>query len=700
MPNPISNAIGTQRQFSKQPERVYEKRLIEPSFGRSISIGANGDAQSLANSLGLLGKGIFAESLAADKREREQFTAEDAERMIAGKTADDLKNFDVTQALQHSGKGFDLTDNPYAIATLNRSMGQVAAMSVKEKYLSENPGVPKSIGEAVQGYNKMAQEVYEGFDKGNISNKYAFDKGFSQVHFQEALNIANIAGQKINTERKSQGQRAINVKMQNLIMGADTLDNDTFAASFGELSRELMAYVDNSGEALNIIQSNLMSLAENATSTEKLNAIKDTIFFGADRKLGAELPFFPFYKKIAENFNTIVAGRIYDSAKNADGTVNWEKVDKTLNSLPTSVLTVSGIPQVDLPRYSGDLDTLTSELKSVLPSVGGLLSMLGYGDVAEYTSGYRDTAYNASVNGAPNSYHTKGDAVDIYLGNLSEEEQESVRNNFAPYFKEVLYHDAGSGVHLHLGGYLGGLENRADNAEATAAAYSPDRKEKIMRLLEARDADARRIEKERQQELYNNTVRSVMSANSEEEAMQVIANSGLPYNRQQALENSVRRQYRAINKGTQKGTLTTEDKRWIQYQRSRIWTDIETIEKYNAVQEDPDNFVDSNLQEKANDAARRLNNYWKWCIPGYGKNNDNADEELKQENADAADNQQQVDADKYVEAKADVAALRSEGFSDSQIIEALFSYAKDNNLDITTLLTDTDIFPEEEDYSE
>ena len=684
----VSAAIGTQRQFAKQPVSTYQKSLRNPNFSSGISQRPDIDAQHLARALGVLGNGLVAESIAADRREREQLTTEDAERMIAGKTADDLKHFDITQALQHSDKDFNLTDNPYAVATLNKSIGQVAAMSARDKYLSENPGVPKSINEAVQGYNKVAQEIYKGFQD-NISNKYAFDKGFTQVSFQEALNVANTAGQKINAERKSQGQRAVNVKLQNLMMGADTLDDATFAASFGELSRELMAYVDNSGEALSILQGNLQALAENATTTEKLNAIKDTVFFGADRKLGDELPFFPFYKRVAENFNNTVAARIYDSAKNADGTINWDKVDKALNSLPASATSTS-IPQVDLPQYSGDLENLTPTLKNVLPSVGGLLSMLGYGDIAEYTSGYRDPEYNASVNGAPNSYHTGGDAVDVYLGDLSEEEQEVVRDNFTPYFKEVLYHDAGSGTHLHLGGYMGGLDNRADNTEATAAAYSPDRKQKIMRMLEARDADARRVAKERQQELYENTVRNMMSAGSEEEAMQAISNSGLPYSKQQRLMRSVRSQYKAINKGN----LTAEDKRWLQYQKSRVWTDMETIEKYNSVVADPDNFVDSTLQEKANDAARRLNNYWKWCIPGYGKKSEKAEEpaavnavsEEASKDALPAKAPAVDPAVKYSEAKQEIAELRRDGWSDGQIIDAMFDYAKDEDLDIAKLL--------------
>ena len=41
MANNVSAAIGTARQFGKQPERPYNKQLNNPNFGRGINIGAD-----------------------------------------------------------------------------------------------------------------------------------------------------------------------------------------------------------------------------------------------------------------------------------------------------------------------------------------------------------------------------------------------------------------------------------------------------------------------------------------------------------------------------------------------------------------------------------------------------------------------------------------------------------------------------------
>uniref|UniRef100_UPI003AF050E1 D-Ala-D-Ala carboxypeptidase family metallohydrolase n=1 Tax=Phascolarctobacterium faecium TaxID=33025 RepID=UPI003AF050E1 len=491
MSNPVSAAIGTQRQFAIQPKSVYQQNLKALSVGNGISQKTDLDAALLSKSLGILGSAIYDESIAADKREREQFTTLEAEKLIAGKTPEDLAKFDRIQALQHSDKGYDLTDNPYAMATLDQSIGQVAAASAKERWASENPGTPKSINEAIQSYDSMLQETYGSF-KESVRNGVAFDKGFYDGYQRDVLQVAHEAHQRINNEARAKGQRACNVKLQGLVAGADTMDTDAFVQSFGEITRELQGYVRNSDEILKIIQGNIDVLAENGTSTEKLNAIKDTPYYGSDRKIGDELSFFKYYKKVSENVNYKVADDVYEACKNSDGTVNWEKAEERLKALPATALS-RGIPQVYLPQYSGDLDGLKPAFKAILPSVGGILSQLGYGDVAEYTSGYRDPARNAAANGSPTSYHLAGDAVDVHLGNLTKEEQETVKANFKPYFSEILYHNAGSGLHLHLGGYRGGLDDRADDTEVTASAYSPDRLDKIRSRLRAKDADAKRV---------------------------------------------------------------------------------------------------------------------------------------------------------------------------------------------------------------
>jgi len=674
MSNPVSAAIGTQRQFAIQPKSVYQQNLKALSVGNGISQKTDLDAALLSKSLGILGSAIYDESIAADKREREQFTTLEAEKLIAGKTPEDLAKFDRIQALQHSDKGYDLTDNPYAMATLDQSIGQVAAASAKERWASENPGTPKSINEAIQSYDSMLQETYGSF-KESVRNGVAFDKGFYDGYQRDVLQVAHEAHQRINNEARAKGQRACNVKLQGLVAGADTMDTDAFVQSFGEITRELQGYVRNSDEILKIIQGNIDVLAENGTSTEKLNAIKDTPYYGSDRKIGDELSFFKYYKKVSENVNYKVADDVYEACKNSDGTVNWEKAEERLKALPATALS-RGIPQVYLPQYSGDLDGLKPAFKAILPSVGGILSQLGYGDVAEYTSGYRDPARNAAANGSPTSYHLAGDAVDVHLGNLTKEEQETVKANFKPYFSEILYHNAGSGLHLHLGGYRGGLDDRADDTEVTASAYSPDRLDKIRSRLRAKDADAKRVAKERSDEIYNNTVQAVTQAGSQEEALRLIDNSGIPLAKQNALRRSINAKFKAIDQGN----LSVEDQFYLKYEKGKLWTDMATLKEYERQMENEDTEIDDKFQDKANAAARRMNDYWKHCVPGYGKS-----EAKKAEATESpVDNSSDALIDE-IKTKA-VPQMIAKGMTRSEIEERLMKIAPRYGLNAANLL--------------
>lgn len=105
---------------------------------------------------------------------------------------------------------------------------------------------------------------------------------------------------------------------------------------------------------------------------------------------------------------------------------------------------------------------LKSKWKEALPAIGGILKDAGMGD-SEISSGARSVAHNAAVGGAEHSWHIDhgegGDAVDIVLpDNTTDEQAAAIKKYFEDTgaFEEVLFHDAGSGYHLHLGGYKAG----------------------------------------------------------------------------------------------------------------------------------------------------------------------------------------------------------------------------------------------------
>ena len=66
------------------------------------------------------------------------------------------------------------------------------------------------------------------------------------------------------------------------------------------------------------------------------------------------------------------------------------------------------------------------------------------------SSSYRTPQHNAEVGGVPNSYHTKGLAFDFVGSSSAMSAARAWASRHPEMFKEVLVHDVGSGLHLHL----------------------------------------------------------------------------------------------------------------------------------------------------------------------------------------------------------------------------------------------------------
>ena len=136
-----------------------------------------------------------------------------------------------------------------------------------------------------------------------------------------------------------------------------------------------------------------------------------------------------------------------------------------------------GAGTAEISTQGADIDEQVAHLKdgyqSVIPQVAGVL-VNDFGiEGAQISSGFRTREHNKEVGGAENSYHVgdgeHGDALDIVLPDgTSAETAEAIKQRFknSGVFDEVLFHDAGSGYHLHLGGL------KTDNIGNSYGSYS------------------------------------------------------------------------------------------------------------------------------------------------------------------------------------------------------------------------------------
>lgn len=241
-----------------------------------------------------------------------------------------------------------------------------------------------------------------------------------------------------------------------------------------------------------------------------------------DLRQNAEAAAFILTKKIEENGGDFWAGV---AGYNGGGDPDYlAKVQNTYNSIPDDYVSGggSGIQPYNLPTQGADIDeqvsNLTPEFQSALPTIGGILNEMGLADGAAISSAARTPEHNAEVGGAENSYHIHNDAVDIVLPEGTTQEQadavaERFRNTGA--FKEVLFHNAGSGYHLHLGGYNGGLNSRGGAGGTVESTYKGDGGAAYME--EQREADRQYQQEQRDRDnAYQQEINNIMNDNTSE----------------------------------------------------------------------------------------------------------------------------------------------------------------------------------------
>ena len=244
--------------------------------------------------------------MANENRQKNQAKLINAQAMVAGKSANDLRNFDLMSNLQHAG-GYDQTDNPYAIALLEKAMGEQAANNAMEQYLTDNEGkVPKSSEEAVQAYQGYLKKQKEEMGD-SLVNPEAFDYGLNKANFENSYKISDIARQAIKKDRQATGQRTIATRFQKFMTNTKEMSSTRFKSDLAPLVREASLYFDTPEQASKFWNELFTTNGKLFTDASQLDAISDLEFFPGGHTFGKELPQGAIRKNIigASSGNTI-----------------------------------------------------------------------------------------------------------------------------------------------------------------------------------------------------------------------------------------------------------------------------------------------------------------------------------------------------------------------------------------------------------
>ena len=187
MASNVSSALGTQRQFSAMPKDTYEQRLASLPSHVAVTTDSSNDGLLLAKSLGVLGDSLVAYGLQKEK-DKEKIGIAEAERIIAGRSEDDIKKLTAIEMINNYGQ-FELADNPYAVTTIEKMRGKYLGAKAKEEYDAEviaKEGYAKTASEEAARYDKFVRERYQEYTK-TTSDEQAFQKGFFDNHIVNQL---------------------------------------------------------------------------------------------------------------------------------------------------------------------------------------------------------------------------------------------------------------------------------------------------------------------------------------------------------------------------------------------------------------------------------------------------------------------------------------------------------------------------------
>lgn len=199
MPTTISNAVGTQQQFTPRTDATYQGQYKGISGVTYQTSGATRDME-LAQSMLRLN-----DALSGYMVNHEQYKDEmghiQAERMINSESPQDILKLNALDAAQQYGYA-DATANPYFQAYAEKMRGGFAAARMKQDYDQAYSMAPaKSLAEESNRYNKFASEWKANNLSGDNSpgNPVAFNDGYNE---SQLVNINTLATDWVKTKHK------------------------------------------------------------------------------------------------------------------------------------------------------------------------------------------------------------------------------------------------------------------------------------------------------------------------------------------------------------------------------------------------------------------------------------------------------------------------------------------------------------------
>lgn len=236
MPNEISNALGTARQFTPRPDSLYQGSY--KNMGVSQAYAGQSSWTTLADNMSKLNNALQSYAVAHEKF-LDSTGLDKAQDLIKSKSPEDIEKLNLMDSAQTAGL-VDVGSNPYFKAYAEKLRGNFLGARIKQDYDAEFADKPaKSAEDELKRFNKYVSDYRKGIvENAPPSNTVAFDRGFYENSLTNATNLVTSYNKKKNEEYVVNTMSEITNEMGDIINDAPQLlaaDNHSFSDRVREI---------------------------------------------------------------------------------------------------------------------------------------------------------------------------------------------------------------------------------------------------------------------------------------------------------------------------------------------------------------------------------------------------------------------------------------------------------------------------------
>lgn len=199
----VSGSIGTALQFMPNAPQTYQQNLSNVASVGSPMARFTNDADLLATGLSQLG--VAWKQYTNDEEERKEKIAKAvAPQLYTSMTEDQKEGLTTRQILATSGK-FNLQDNEYAVATIDRMRGTEMGKRIESDWQiyddqhQQQPDLPRQFSTFDEFYEARLKDY---MSEENIENQYAFQGGLEEQHMATKMAVFDTFTKRKETQLK------------------------------------------------------------------------------------------------------------------------------------------------------------------------------------------------------------------------------------------------------------------------------------------------------------------------------------------------------------------------------------------------------------------------------------------------------------------------------------------------------------------